>query len=87
MNYGRCRTCYWYKEVLGRKYSVEETGKLLEQEGKGYCLMFSVPDEEFFYPISESSYCPDHWNRKKEKRPLEDWMKENNIVLPERYIE
>ena len=33
--------------------------------------------ENYVY-TSEDSYCPDYYNRKKEKIKLEDWIKNKN---------
>lgn len=81
MNYGKCRTCWWYKEIRGQRHSVVN-GELHTEEGHGFCLMRSVPEEGYFHKISEKNYCPDHYNRKKEKQTLEEWMGLAGITLP-----
>lgn len=33
----------------------------------------------FYDDCKPDSYCPDYYNRKREKKSLIQWMKENNI--------
>ena len=68
--------------MRGERYSVVD-GKLHKEIGCGYCLMQSVPDEDFFYETTEENYCPDHFNRKKDKDTLENWLEKAGIILPQ----
>lgn len=38
--------------------------------------MQSIPDSDFIVKVKDDSYCPDYTNRKKEKRLIDDFLKD-----------
>ena len=52
MNHGYCKNCWWWKEFY---------------TGIGKCYMHNS-DEGNYTITEESSYCPDYYNRNKEKK-------------------
>lgn len=76
--YGRCKNCWWYKLTKNPHYTITSSG-LKEFPGEGICYMQStgigIEGTENYVYTSEDSYCPDYYNRKKEKIKLEDWIK------------
>ena len=60
MNHGYCKNCWWW-----------EKGSL----GFGRCYMHKS-NEENYTITNENGYCPDYFNRKKDKEhSLDDFIK------------
>lgn len=38
--------------------------------------MQSIPDTDFIVHVNDDSYCPDYTNREKEKRAIDDFLKD-----------
>ena len=71
-NHGYCKNCWWWKSL--------NAAMPLESE-IGQCYMHSVGGHKEY--LSERSYCPDYYNRKKgnreQKQTLEEWIKEKGL--------
>ena len=59
MNHGHCKNCWWWKEYYPSWRK---------------CYMQSS-DEGKYTITEENSYCPDYFNRRKEKESLDDFIK------------
>lgn len=80
MNHGRCENCWWYYRVHGNGFMVEH-GRLMETIGSGVCYMHSKCFA--LVKMLANSYCPDYFNRKRQKKTLEQWFDEMNIPRPD----
>ena len=81
MNHGRCKNCWWYKELQGENWRVTGAG-LMKNAGHGLCYMHKDNDTPYTEKDGDS-YCWDFTSRKKELRSgfetLEEWMERQNI--------
>lgn len=60
MNHGRCKNCWWWKEYYPYY---------------GKCYMH-ISDTEQYIVTGENNYCPDYFNRKKDKEhSLDEFIK------------
>lgn len=76
MRFGHCKTCWWWKLVESKR-TVEDIITSTEKRN-GFCFMYSNRTEE-------TSYCPDHTNRKKYNKEwgqtLDEWIEEHKNTL------
>ena len=80
MNHGRCENCWWYYQVHGNGFKVEQ-GLLMETIGSGVCYMHSHCGFGSIdvVKVAANSYCPDYFNRKRKKQTLLEWIKKGNL--------
>lgn len=83
MNHGKCENCWWYYQVHGNGFRYEQ-GRLISTIGSGVCYMHStcVFSSLTMVKMLANSYCPDYFNRKRQKKTLEQWLDEMNIPRP-----
>ena len=88
MNHGYCKNCWWWKGESVVPQVSKEFKNIWESLNnkkyptvKGVCYMQSknigIPGAEFLKETTESEYCPDYVNRKKEEKEngtLENWI-------------
>lgn len=83
MNHGKCENCWWYYQVHGNGFRVEQ-GRITETIGSGVCYMHStcVFASLTMVKMLANSYCPDYINRKRRKETLIWWMEKMDIPRP-----
>lgn len=78
MNHGKCECCWWYYQIRGTTFKIEQ-GRIMEEMGSGICYMHSYST---LTKVLAKSYCPDYYNRKRMTMTLEQWLDAKNIPRP-----